>query len=248
MLKRYDLRSNRETHEGWAIIVIDTSNGYFSTVSDYGNYSYIWSSPGCEFRKFLCGLGVDYLRSKLLHGHADKLRVFNEDETEAAIKQAIKERLESMAEARRSPIKMAEWNEREQAVLEKYSSMSESNFDAWQSETTLDEPWEFAVWEPDPQCTAFCEKVWPRFKKLLEEELEKEEKAKAESEVIKYLFASADVDEKLRLMSDTEIANIVLNHVWSQTNMFSPEDSLLQTVIERLTRTGNGALPSPKDG
>lgn len=56
-LRRYALPSVKG--EGWAIIVIG-SDGYFSTVSDWGNYAYLWTHPGCEFRHFLAGLDADY--------------------------------------------------------------------------------------------------------------------------------------------------------------------------------------------
>lgn len=243
MLRKYNIKGEKRG-EGWAIIVIDTAIGYFSTVSDFGNYSYVWTHPGCEFRKFLCGLEVDYLRGKLLMGR-NETKHLDGREVEKAIKEAIEERWESMRERGRA--NADSWKEDELAGLAGRggAGMDDDDFSAWQSETSLEEPWEFASYLPDPQCTAFCEKVMPRLKKLLEEELEKEEKLKAESAAVEKIFASAGVDEKLRAMNDRQIADIVLNHVWAETHMFSPEDSLLQTVIERLTRTGGGPLPTP---
>jgi hypothetical protein len=70
MLKSYKLPS-AGCGEGWAIIVIDTDSGFFATVSAFGNYAYLWTSTGCEFRKFLIGLYADYLCKKLLHGRSD---------------------------------------------------------------------------------------------------------------------------------------------------------------------------------
>lgn len=169
MLKRYELRSNRETHEGWAIIVIDTDIGFFATVSDYGNYAYVWRAPGCEFRKFLIGVEPDYLLGKLLHGRMDRLRVFDGDGTKKEILKYIEEN--KVEECRSQNL---EKYENEKAVLENRSFDCQQDFEAWQSETLLDEPWHFGCWVPDPQCMGFCTKIMPRFKKLLEEELKAE--------------------------------------------------------------------------
>ena len=176
MLKRYDIKSDRKTHEGWAIIVIDTAIGYFSTVSDYGNYAYIWGTPGMEFRKFLLGLNTDYLRGKLLHGRRAETQVFDGDATKAAIKQHLDE---ADASERECGGICWKWSAVEHDLLADRSFEDKSDFESWQSETRIDEPWTFGVWKPDPQATAFCEKVMPRFKKLLEEELEKEKTAAA---------------------------------------------------------------------
>lgn len=64
-------------------IVVICSDGYFSTVSDYGNYSFFWGSAGPCFRTFLlrCTESPDYFINKLHHG--DKVL-----DTEAAVKAA----------------------------------------------------------------------------------------------------------------------------------------------------------------
>jgi hypothetical protein len=79
-LRRYALPSVKG--EGWAIIVIG-SDGYFSTVSDWGNYSYIWTHPGCEFRKFLVGVDAYYFRGKITHGR--KAHVWDQERTKKNI-------------------------------------------------------------------------------------------------------------------------------------------------------------------
>jgi hypothetical protein len=167
MLKRYSLKN--EGHSGWAIILLDTDIGFFATVSDYGNYAYLWSAPGMEFRKFLLEVEPDYLLSKLLHGCADRLKVFDGEATKKAILKYIEEN-EAIGQREQNQGKYA----REKELLEECRFNDQSDFEAWQSETLLDEPWELGCWVPDRQCTAFCAKVMPRFQKLLQEELEKE--------------------------------------------------------------------------
>ena len=75
-LHRYALPSVKG--EGWAIVVLG-SDGYFSAVSDWGNYAYIWTHPGCEFRRFLVGCDAHYFWTKIMHGR--KARVFDEERT-----------------------------------------------------------------------------------------------------------------------------------------------------------------------
>lgn len=51
--------------EGWAEIIL-REDGFFAAVSDYGNYSNLWSSHGCDdFRKFFFRVDVDYIVRKL---------------------------------------------------------------------------------------------------------------------------------------------------------------------------------------
>jgi len=71
--------------EGWGKFVIDSS-GYFSAVSDYGNYAFQWSAfgEGVDFRDFLCSLNSDYLMGKL--GRRDW---FDSTKTHGKIKRII---------------------------------------------------------------------------------------------------------------------------------------------------------------
>ena len=170
MLKRYNIKNDKPC-EGWAIIVIDTEIGYFSTVSDFGNYAYIWSAPGGEFRQFLVELEVDYLRSKLLHGRSETVHVDTE-----ATKKAIREGLRDHAKHAYSgkPAEAKMFLKAELAKLKAYDFEDMFSFEAWTSDTMLSDAYEYIVKMPDPQCTGFCERVYPRFVKMLEDELEKE--------------------------------------------------------------------------
>ena len=72
ILRRYHFSSIQG--EGWATFVIG-SDGYFSAVSDYGNYSYYWPHHGCtDFRQFLVRAprDWDYFAKKLnpMRGYA----------------------------------------------------------------------------------------------------------------------------------------------------------------------------------
>ena len=156
MLHKYVLGS--EGGQGWAIIVIDTELNYFSTVSDWGSYAFAWGNPGMEFRKFLMQLSTDYLRSKLLNGR-DHTDVFDLEATKQKILRAMEED--------------GGYDDEQKLAVDDIDA--ERSYEEWQSETRLDAPWEYAIWTPSPQCTAFCEKVMPRLKELLRAELENEQ-------------------------------------------------------------------------
>lgn len=65
---------------GWAIFTIDNVYGSLSIISDWGNWSRIWSSDpkslgAPDFSNFLSNAGIDYLAHKLLQGEDEELNV-----------------------------------------------------------------------------------------------------------------------------------------------------------------------------
>lgn len=166
MLRRYDVKPTKEDR-AWAIVVIDTSIGYFSTVSDWGSYAYLWSSPGMEFRKFLCGLNTDYFWRKITHGR--KAEVWDEE----AVTKNTRERLNQLVNDGIMSEVVAQMH-LEDAVD---NIGSDTEFWAWASSCL---PEEFNLYEgitatrPEPQSWAFAEKMLPRLQAMLREELEKE--------------------------------------------------------------------------
>lgn len=53
----------------WLGQIVLTSDGMFSGVTDYGNFSYAWRFFGDgDFRKFLIGLNPDYFGGKMYQG------------------------------------------------------------------------------------------------------------------------------------------------------------------------------------
>jgi len=49
----------------WIAQVVITSDGMFSAVSDYGNFSFAWRSFGDDFESFLSGLNESYFGGKM---------------------------------------------------------------------------------------------------------------------------------------------------------------------------------------
>ena len=168
MLHRYDIPSDPKTHEGWAVILLDTHGLFFAAVSDYGNYAYMWTDigHGNEFRKFLAGLEPDYLYGKLMSGRPD-IKVYDGDLTKVAIRDAIEE----MNKAERE-VTGKDWTyyKRELEFLEEDFD-TRLDFERWSESTELASSWELAKYVPEPQCTQFCTKTFALFKQRLTEEL-----------------------------------------------------------------------------
>lgn len=61
----------RTKNGDWLGQIVLTSDGAFMSVTDYGNLSFAWRSFGDDFKKFLIGLDVSYLASKMFNGIAD---------------------------------------------------------------------------------------------------------------------------------------------------------------------------------
>lgn len=198
MIKRYNIHSLKNG-EGWAILVIDTEIGFFATISAWGNYAYLWSNPGKEFRSFLMGLDNDYLCKKLMHGRPDA-RELDVKATREAIFQGIEEKNAGIIERKRQAWPRYDEERRSAACIDDIKS-----FEVWESETSLDEPWEYKSMVPNRQAMSFCKNVWPQFVKLLEEEIAVEEKEDADAVKLRAL-APALLEEVVRLLDD-EVAH-----------------------------------------
>ncbi len=159
-LRRYTLEPDKK-YGTWAIIVIDTKIGYFSVVSDYGNYAFRWTHPGGEFRKFLAGLEPDYVYSKLTHTQ----RMFDLEGSRDAV-------LKAFTEIREAQTRPESWVDREYDDFE--SVHSESEFMMWVSNTEMEDPHEFFRTKKEPDCWRFVRHLFSRFQLMLREELQKE--------------------------------------------------------------------------
>jgi hypothetical protein len=58
----------RGDNDEWLAQVVLTSDGMFSAVSEYGNFSFSWRSIGSRtFEEFIIGLGQDYFSGKMIN-------------------------------------------------------------------------------------------------------------------------------------------------------------------------------------
>lgn len=155
-LRRYNLRTEKGA---WLGMVVISDDGYFSTVSDYGNYAYWWGHAEMEFRAFLCQLEPDYLCSKLAPG-----RVYYGEPTERDVRRTIltsRRRMDLTREEARE-----EWDHLEESDLG-----APEGFAIWYQGTKLHDAHELAHYGTEPQAVAFAERVWPALVAALRAEL-----------------------------------------------------------------------------
>lgn len=70
--KSYTLRDESDI---WLGQIVLTSDGFFGSLTDWGNLSFAWRHTGKEdFREFLCGLNTQYFRGKMYQGNTYFIR------------------------------------------------------------------------------------------------------------------------------------------------------------------------------
>lgn len=98
--RSYSLRTESG---GWLGQIVLTSDGMFSSVTDYGNMSFAWRAYGDkDFRQFITGLNVSYFGGKMYQGMAymtygkkyEKACMRFAEEILPALQKALKEELE----------------------------------------------------------------------------------------------------------------------------------------------------------
>ena len=162
---------------GWAIALLD-STGYFSVVSDYGNYSYLWTNFGpSDFREFFVKLRADYVLRKIA-----VCDVYDGEETLRVVKAHIlRERRDQMQSERQvggSPgqywtpeTARREWN----MAIESGMDVDELQFRQWCEDTTIEEPEQFHEHRPCGDAMGFVATTLPRLQGLIREHLARDE-------------------------------------------------------------------------
>jgi len=172
-LRWYYLPSTGAWRDGYAMIVIG-DNGYFSAVSDYGNYAYFWPHHGCkDFREFFRGEDQwDYMLRKL----CPKPWPYDGEATVKAIKERIlasrREKCWDRVRAR------MEWERIEDCGVEE----SLIGAHEWYTTTTMDDAYECIEHSPPPQAVHFCKVTLQRFADVIRAELAAERAATEEGE------------------------------------------------------------------
>lgn len=169
-LHTYKLDSVRG--EGWAWIVI-SSTGYFSAVSDLGNYAFFWTHHGCkDFRQFLYNAhkNWDYFCSKLSYGPGNKNKEYDGAATYQLIKEHIlSERKYSSGQGRYDK----EFARKEWDLLHEDCERveTEGDWDHWMRSTEIQDAWEFHCERWPGGLERFCKET---LRRLTEEHLHKE--------------------------------------------------------------------------
>ena len=173
-LRRYYVKPTVKD-PAWAWVIIDTESGMFSTVSDYGSYSYLWTNPGCEFRKFLVNCDKGYFWGKLtLEWKDSEKHVFCSEETEHRINKYLDGLLEEHKISGEQYVKFGGWSVNqmrndeclEDWVDEVTSSTHETDLRVY--------PGELRGTKPEIMSWNFVTKLLPRIQQLIKQELEQE--------------------------------------------------------------------------
>lgn len=179
MKKIWDYYIPSANHEGWGKFIID-STGYFSCVSDYGNWAFQWTAHGDEdFREFLADIGTDYLMGKLSLGQSE----INSERTRERLRQEI-------INSRRRAQRHGELNgETKDEARDVWDELEHAQGE-YELTKIIDEHWKLF---PDPcklisyghprDLQFFCERLWPRFVEVLKAELLVTEKVYKEAKV-----------------------------------------------------------------
>ena len=168
-LRRYHL-PNSAPLEGWAIIVLG-SDGFFSAVSDYGDYAYLWRHHGCaDFREFLLRAERDW---DYFLGKLSPAKTYDGEETVRAIKRSILDARRSRRMSKSTAWR--EWELIEEHEVEEY----EAGFTRWYDETDLGDAHELRRTSHDSDAVAFVRKTMVRLAEVLRTELEAERAAAA---------------------------------------------------------------------
>lgn len=159
-VRLYDVRGDRGQWLGRFII---TDDGYFSTVSDYGNYAFWWSHAGSCFRRFLTNIDAGYLLGKI-----SRSSEYDGDRTVKAARRHI-------LEQRKEGGVTKEWAREEWDLINDHSSLdSRESFAMWWQNTKIDCAHEFSVFDFPGDAKAFATIAFPAFVKVLVAELERE--------------------------------------------------------------------------
>ena len=69
MKEKLMLYTLRDDKGGWLGTVILTQDGFFMSLTDYGNFAYRWGSIGMDdFRYFILSIDEDYFERKMVEG------------------------------------------------------------------------------------------------------------------------------------------------------------------------------------
>lgn len=173
--RRYSIPSEKPLG-GWGIIVIG-SDGFFATVSDYGNYAYHWTNTGTsDFRNFLLDIESDYLAKKL---SPEKYRTFSPERTEKNIRGLICRK--------RRDGKITKDYARDQWY--DLSIKNELDFQQWMNDTQCDYLYEEELdsYEMGSDLAGFVQRLFPRFQELLRKELAEEKILNSSEGIIEIL-------------------------------------------------------------
>ena len=157
LLRRYRVSDDKGYYVGTFVIADD---GYFSTVSEWGNYAYYWSHAGACFRSALANFDGDYVLNKIA-----RRDVYDGEATGADVRRHILEY------RRDGHMTKEEAREEWDLFIEHERLESRECFAWWYRDTKIGDASEFASHDYPSQAKWFSVKAWPHFVKALRAEL-----------------------------------------------------------------------------
>lgn len=163
-LRRYTVRSTKSTRfsrigDFLAEIVI-SDDGYFSTVSEWGNYAHWWAHVVGDFRAFLSRINNDQLISRIAPFHE-----YDGKATLAEVRKYI------CAHRRTRNISREAAREEWSLLAENGDIFAREDFALWHRDTKIEEVEDFWCESRPAQAIYFVNNVWPEFATLLVAEL-----------------------------------------------------------------------------
>jgi len=163
--EKYDIRLVNSS--SWAKITLSEEDGSVGIISDYGNWSYLWSHHGCaSLKHFLIEIDSWYAWNKL-SGKTE----FNHDDTVDNLKSILCERV---AEGSMEVSKMTELSNELDALDYCYSGdhFCQSVFDSSSVVDHVSDIWDYIREDHDQQFMMFFDRLWKPFMEQLREEIE----------------------------------------------------------------------------
>lgn len=164
---------NNDKHEGWGKFILD-STGYFSCVTDYGNYAFWWTHHGeDDFRKFFVGIGEDYLMGKLAMGK-------REFDLESSLEKMRRQAIEARRSTLRKRVTDPEiWGVSKAYLREAWEAMDQAGSER-ECINIVDEHYrcfpdtcELFTYGHPFELRAFCKRLLPRLVEEMKKDLEK---------------------------------------------------------------------------
>ena len=151
--------------EGWAVAFLD-SIGCFAVLSDYGDYGHRWPQNGWGpggFRDFFLQCGDDYVLRKIA-----PRKCYDGDATFREVKRRICDLRRHGSWSRDRA--REEWD----LLLGSEGLYSREDFSVWYQRTQIDEAYDLAVYDVEPQAKGFVTFCLPRLREAIRAELERE--------------------------------------------------------------------------
>jgi hypothetical protein len=161
---RYSIPPDKDGLDGWGIFLLD-STGFFSCVTDFGNYAFRWGTTGKnDFREFFLDESFDY--------HVRKLYFTNGNSFELDWTATVKNIKEWILRLRHEDSLTEDEASSEWDLINRLSD--EDNENEWIENTTFTDAFEMLVYDLPISVRRLRDELMPRLRDAIKAELKKE--------------------------------------------------------------------------